>query len=267
MCPEHSHSHPTAVGVADKAAGGVAPSATLVEDLVVANHILFDQGVVDAFGHVSVRHDKRPDRFLLARNMAPGRVSAGDIVEFTLDGDAVNANGRKVYLERFIHGEIFRKRPDVMAVVHSHSPAIVPLSVVKGVRLQAIFHMAGFVGQGAPVFEIRDAGGDGTDLLISNSELGSALANHFDGHDIVLMRGHGVSVVGRSVRDSVRIAVYLMVNARLQTEAMRFGDVTFLSEGESVKTAEMSGSPLASDRIWEYWAHRSGYVSNADAKA
>jgi ribulose-5-phosphate 4-epimerase/fuculose-1-phosphate aldolase len=124
MCTSDHGNHPIAVDVTDTAAASVAPSPEIVEELVAANHILFDQGVVDAFGHISVRHDGRPDRFLLARNMAPSRVEAEDIVEFTLDGEAVNAAGRKVYLERFIHAEIFRKRPDVMAVVHSHSHSI-----------------------------------------------------------------------------------------------------------------------------------------------
>ena len=113
------------------AAAGEGADPALIDELVVANHILFDQGVVDAFGHVSVRHDKRPDRFLLARNMAPGRVTAHDILEFTLDGEPIDANGRKVYLERFIHGEIYRAYPDVVSVVHSHSHAIVPLSVPR----------------------------------------------------------------------------------------------------------------------------------------
>src|SRR5689334_13856693 len=131
-----------AVTAKDTAQPGPAAAPELVEELVAANHILFDQGVVDAFGHVSVRHDKRPDRFLLARNMAPGQVTADDIIEFTLDGEPVNANGRRVYLERFIHGEIYRAHPHVVSVVHSHSHAIVPLSVVKGVRLRALFHMA-----------------------------------------------------------------------------------------------------------------------------
>jgi ribulose-5-phosphate 4-epimerase/fuculose-1-phosphate aldolase len=218
MCPsdQHSHSDPIAVEVADTADVSAAPAKELIEELVAANQILFDQGVVDAFGHISVRHDKRPDRFLLARNMAPSRVTAEDIVEFALDGEAVNANGRKVYLERFIHAEIFRRRPDVMAVIHSHSHSVVPLSVVKGMKLKAIFHMAGFIGQGAPVFEIREAGGDATDLLISNSLLGRALAEHFDGHDIVLMRGHGSTVVGGSIKQAVYRAVYAELNARYQ---------------------------------------------------
>ena len=254
MCPDEKHTHDIAVEITDKAASGAAPAASLIEELVVANQILFDQGVVDAFGHISVRHDKRPDRFLLARNMAPGQVTADDIVEFTLDGEAVNANGRKVYLERFIHGEVLRKRPDVMAVVHSHSHAIVPLSVVKGVRLQAIFHMAGFVGQGAPVFEIRDAGGDGTDLLISSPQLGAALANHFDGHEIVLMRGHGSTVVGGSIRQAVYRAVYAELNARYQLQAMPLGEVTYLTAAESAACIRNVEGQI--QRPWDLWVEQ-----------
>jgi ribulose-5-phosphate 4-epimerase/fuculose-1-phosphate aldolase len=253
MCPsgQHSHSQPIAVDIADTADASATPSRELIEELVIANQILFDQGVVDAFGHISVRHDKRPDRFLLARNMAPSRVTAEDIVEFTLGGEAVNANGRRVYLERFIHGEIFRKRPDVMAVIHSHSHSVVPLSVVKGVRLKAIFHMAGFIGQGAPVFEIREAGGDATDLLISNNHLGRALAEHFDGHDIVLMRGHGSTVVGGSIKQAVYRAVYAELNARYQLQAMQLGEVTFLTEGESQACVQNVEGQV--QRPWDMW--------------
>jgi len=252
MCPAgHAHSQPVAVDVADTAPTSPAPSAALIEELVAANHILFDQGVVDAFGHVSVRHDKRPDRFLLARNMAPGRVTAEDIIEFTLDGEAVNANGRKVYLERFIHAEIFRARPDVMSVVHSHSHSVVPLSVVKGMRLRSIFHMAGFIGQGAPVFEIREAGGEATDLLISSNMLGRALAKHFDGHDIVLMRGHGSTVVGDSIKRAVYRSVYAELNARYQLQAMQLGEVTFLTEGESAACVQNVEGQV--QRPWDLW--------------
>jgi HCOMODA/2-hydroxy-3-carboxy-muconic semialdehyde decarboxylase len=245
------HHHPIAVDVADTADASVSPSQEMIEELVAANHILFDQGVVDAFGHISVRHDKRPDRFLLARNMAPSGVTAEDIVEFSLDGQAVNAAGRRVYLERFIHAEIFRRRPDVMAVVHSHSHSIVPLSVVKGVRLRAMFHMAGFIGQGAPVFEIREAGGDATDLLISNSHLGGSLAEHFDGHDIVLMRGHGSTVVGGSIKQAVYRAVYAELNARYQLQAMQLGEVTYLTEGESRSCVANIEAQV--HRPWEMW--------------
>jgi len=251
MCVE---GNAVAVEVADALEAGAAPASQLIEDLVVANHILFDQGVVDAFGHISARHDANPDRFLLARNMAPGRVAADDIIEFTLDGDPVNASGRKVYLERFIHGEIYRRRPDVMAIVHSHSHSVVPLSVVKGMRLQAIFHMAGFVGQGAPVFEIRDAGGDSTDLLISSNHLGRALAECFDGHDIVLMRGHGSTVVGNSIRQAVYRAVYAELNARYQLQAMQLGEVTFLTEGESRTCIQNVEGQV--QRPWDLWVEQ-----------
>jgi HCOMODA/2-hydroxy-3-carboxy-muconic semialdehyde decarboxylase len=171
-----------------------------------------------------------------------------------LDGDPVNASGRKVYLERFIHGEIYRRRPDVMAVVHSHSHSVVPLSVVKGVRLQAIFHMAGFVGQGAPVFEIREAGGDATDLLISSNHLGRALAECFDGNDIVLMRGHGCTVVGNSIRQSVYRAVYAELNARYQLQAMQLGEVTFLTEGESRTCIQNVEGQV--QRPWDLWVEQ-----------
>ena len=221
---------------------------------MLANHVLFDQGVVDAFGHVSVRHDRVPDRFLLARNMAPGQVAAGDIVEFTLDGEPVNAQGRKVYLERFIHGEIYRRRPDVTAVVHSHSHAIVPLSVVKGMRLRAMFHMAGFVGQGAPVFEIREAGGDGTDLLISNSALGRALAEHFDRQRHRADARPWLTVVGGSIRQAVYRAVYAELNARYQTEAMRLGEVTFLTEAEGRACAANIEAQV--QRPWDLWVEQ-----------
>lgn len=255
MCPNDTHPASGAADAVDSAKPGPAPEPELIEDLVVANHILFDQGVVDAFGHISVRHDKRPDRFLLARNMAPGRVASEDIIEFSLDGDPVNAAGRKVYLERFIHGEIYRKRPDVMAVVHSHSHSVVPLTVVKGVRLRAIFHMAGFVGQGAPVFEIREAGGDATDLLISSNHLGRALADHFVDHDIVLMRGHGSTVVGGSIRQAVYRAVYAELNARYQLQAMQLGgEVIFLSEGESRACVQNVEGQV--QRPWDLWVEQ-----------
>ena len=222
-----------------------------IEDLVAANHILFDQGVVDAFGHVSVRLDTRPDQFLLARNMAPGSVTADDIVTFNLDGEAVNAEGRKVYLERFIHGEIYRRRPDVISVVHSHSHSIVPLSVVKGAKLRALFHMAGFIGPDAPVFEIRDVAGDATDLLISDNRLGEALAAKFDSADIVLMRGHGSTVVGRSIPQAVYRAVYAELNARYQLDAAALGEITFLTEAEGRACVDRVEGQV--QRPWDLW--------------
>lgn len=254
MCCAADHGY-NAVGenVKDSERDSIA-SPALINDLVLANHILFDQAVVDGFGHVSVRHDKDPDRFLLARNMAPGNVTYDDIIEFTIESEPVNAQGRKVYLERFIHGEIYRRRPDVMAIVHSHSHAIVPLSVVKNERLRAMFHMAGFIGQNAPVFEIRDAGGDSTDLLISSNFLGKALAEKFDESDIVLMRGHGSTVVAGSVQQAVYRAVYAELNARYQIEAMRMGEVTYLTEGEGIAAAQNIEAQV--HRPWDLWVEQ-----------
>lgn len=247
MCPPERISFQAT----DTAAPGDVASPELIADLVAANHILFDQGVVDAFGHISVRHDRRPDRFLLARNMAPGNVTAADIVEFDLDGNPVNAAGRKVYLERFIHSEIFRARPDVMSVVHSHSHNIVPLSVVKGVKLRAIFHMAGFIGEAAPVFEIRETAGDATDLLISDNALGRALAAQFAESDIALMRGHGSTVVANSVPLAVYRAVYAELNARYQLQASALGEVTYLTAAEGRACVGRVEGQV--QRPWDLW--------------
>ena len=250
MCTGADHDT-VAEAIGDTASKGPGADPQLIADLVTANHILFDQGVVDGFGHVSVRHDKRPDRFLLARNMAPGNVAAEDILEFTLDGDAVDAGGRRVYLERFIHGEIYRKRPDVTAVVHSHSHSIVPLSVVKSVTLKAVFHMAGFIGQSAPNFEIRDVGGDATDLLIRSPALGRALAQCFEHSDIAVMRGHGSTLVAPSIPLAVYRAVYAELNARYQLEATKLGEVTFLTEAES--RACVANVEAQVQRPWDLW--------------
>lgn len=252
MCAE-TEPHPATIAVeaADHPQAAAAVDPALIADLVAANHILFDQGVVDAFGHVSIRHPGRPDLFLLARNMAPGQVTAGDIVTFALDGTPIDANGRRVYLERFIHGEIYRTRPDVMAVVHSHSHAIVPLSISKGTRLRAVFHMAGFIGQCAPVFEIRDVAGPGTDLLISSAKLGAALADTLGQSDIVLMRGHGSTVVAPTLPRVVYRAVYAEINARYQTEAMRMGDVIYLTPEECTQTVATIEAQV--QRPWDLW--------------
>ena len=252
MCSQSDGTHEGASAAAADSGQGTEPArAALLDDLVSANHILFDQGIVDAFGHVSVRHDTRPDRFLLARNTAPGQVQAGDIVTFTLDGDPIDAKGRRVYLERFIHGEIYRRRPDVMAVIHSHSHAIVPLSISKQTRLRAVFHMAGFIGQSAPVFEIRDVAGPGSDLLISNRKLGTALAECLGTGDIVLMRGHGSTVVADSLPRAVYRAVYAELNARYQIEAMRMGEITYLTPEEGAAASRTIEAQV--HRPWDLW--------------
>jgi ribulose-5-phosphate 4-epimerase/fuculose-1-phosphate aldolase len=229
--------------------------AALLEDLVAANHILASEGVVDGYGHVSARHPRGAERFFISRSLAPELVKAEDIMELDLDGNAVDARGRKLYLERFIHGEIYRARPEVKAIVHHHSAAVIPFSITK-VPLQPVYHMAAFVGLGVPTFEIRDAGGV-TDMLISNAKLGKALAGALGDKPAALMRGHGAVVVGSSVAEAVARSVYLQMNARLQAQAMALGgEVTYLSPGE----VEKLGAPSWYDRAWELWKRKAGFA-------
>ncbi|EMD9440827.1 MULTISPECIES: class II aldolase/adducin family protein [Burkholderia] len=255
MCTLHLQAGGAAVAYADDAGRPAdAPDPALVEDLVCANRILFDQGIVDAFGHVSVRHDKDPQRFLLARNMAPGTVDVQDIVEFTLDGVPVNAGGRAVYLERFIHGEIYKARPDVQAIVHSHSPTVLPFSVTKRTPLRPVCHMSGFLGAGTPVFEIRETAGDATDLLVRDNALGAALARRLGSAAFVLMRGHGSTVVAPTLKQAVYRAVYAEVNARMQIEALQLGDVVYLSEQEAATACANIETQV--ERPWALWKQR-----------
>ncbi|MES2508519.1 MAG: class II aldolase/adducin family protein [Pseudomonadota bacterium] len=228
----------------------------LIEKLVIANRILYDQRVVDGFGHVSVRHDKSPDHFLLSCNRAPGLVKKADILSYDLDGDLVVPSDQRSYLERFIHSEIYRARPDVMAVVHSHSVSVIPFGVT-GQRLRPIFHMSGFLGSGSSLFEIRDAGGN-TDLLIRNTGLGKALAESLGKHNCVLMRGHGSTVVGPSLEQAVYRAVYAEENAKLQLTSAALGPIEFLNPEE----AELAMTNVEGQvrRPWELWSQSIGAI-------
>jgi HCOMODA/2-hydroxy-3-carboxy-muconic semialdehyde decarboxylase len=231
-------------------------SQELIDKLVLANHILYRQGVVDGFGHVSVRHDGSPGHFLLARNMAPALVRRDDIVTFDLDGAALDAGGRRVYLERFIHGEIYRARSDVHAVVHSHSPSVIPFGVT-GQALQPVFHMSAFLGEGSAQFEIRDVAGD-TDMLVSDGRLGAELAAALGARSVVLMRGHGSSAVGASLEQAVYRAIYAEVNARLQLQARLLGPIRFLNAQEAAKAAAINDTQLA--RVWDLWRQEIGAI-------
>lgn len=232
-----------------------AADPALIEDLVAANRILYHEGVVDGFGHVSARHDKRPEHFLLARSMAPGLVTAADLIEHDQSGNGVDAQGRTLYVERFIHSEIYKALPNVQAVVHSHSPAVIPFGVTS-TKLRPIFHLPSFLalgGSDVPVFEIRDAGGAATDMLIRSPELGAALARSLGTAPVALMRGHGDVVVGRSVREVTFRAIYTEVNARLQAEALRLGDgnVVFLNDEEARAATETNAVVI--NRAWDLW--------------
>jgi len=228
----------------------------LIAELVLANHILFRQGVVDGFGHVSARHDRDPGRFLLSRSMAPALVTPDDIMTFDLDSapldqvGAADPRGRAPYLERFIHGEIYRARPEVTAVVHSHSPAVIPFGV-SSTALRPLYHMSAFLGGAVPIFEIRDTGGPATDMLIRNGALGAAVARALGNRAVALMRGHGSVAVGSSIRQAVFRAVYTEVNARLEADALRLGTVTFLNEQEAANAAAVIDGQIG--RAWDLW--------------
>ncbi len=228
--------------------------AERIADLVLANHIIADQGVVDGFGHISVRSAKNPNHYFISRSRAPALVSADDIMEYDLDDNPIDARGRASYLERFIHSEIYKTRPDVQSVIHSHSPAVIPFGV-SDVPLRPISHMGGFLIGQVPVFEIREAGGNETDMLIRNKALGAALAKKLGNGTVVLMRGHGNTVVGQSIKTAVFHAIYTEHNARLQTEALRLGgNITYLNEVEAAKIGEQNDKLV--DRPWEIWKNQ-----------
>lgn len=226
-----------------------AASSELVEELVIGNRILFRQQVVDAFGHISVRHDKDPTKFLMSRHLAPGLVTAEDIVTFDFDCKPVVDPGKRFYSERFIHGEIYRARPEVMAVVHCHAPQLIPFGATKA-KLRPIYHMSAYLGSGVPVFEIREAGGM-TDMLIRTADLGKALARTLGDKQIILMRGHGATMVGNSIKQVVYRSIYAALNAALQMEAMRLGEPTFLASEEAELASQSNDRAL--DRPWALW--------------
>jgi HCOMODA/2-hydroxy-3-carboxy-muconic semialdehyde decarboxylase len=223
----------------------------LLDDLVAANRILAAHGVIDAYGHVSMRSPDDPKRFFIARAIAPETVQAGDILEYDLDANPIDARGRDSVSERFIHGEIYRARPDVMSVVHNHSPSVIPFSVT-GVKMRALFHMASFIGEGLPNFEIRKVK-KGSDLLVRNSSLGKALAKTLAKKSAVLMRGHGSAVTGEDLQRAVGRSIYLELSARMQMQALLLSSkITYLD------AAEVKASAPVQDykRAWPLWREK-----------
>jgi ribulose-5-phosphate 4-epimerase/fuculose-1-phosphate aldolase len=239
-----------------EAAQSVAASAgpadpQLVEDLVAANRVLAREGIVDGYGHVSVRHNRDPNRYLLSRSLAPELVTTADILEHDLESNAVDAKGASLYLERFIHGEIYKARPDVKAIVHHHSPSVIPFTVTP-VLLRPLYHMSAFIGEGVPVFEIRKAEGM-TDMLVRNPALGQSLAATLGTHPAALMRGHGAVVVGPDLPIAVGRSIYLEMNAKLQAQAMILDKtVTYLDPEEVCKVVPQQDYR----RAWELWKRK-----------
>jgi HCOMODA/2-hydroxy-3-carboxy-muconic semialdehyde decarboxylase len=244
----------TSAAATPAAASGVGSREQVVADLVTANHILFREGLVDAFGHVTARDPANPGHYLMAANARPPFVTAADIVALDADSNPVSPDAPTTPFERFIHGEIYRLRPDVHAIVHSHAAALLPFGLVKSAPLRPVCHTAGFLGDGAPVFDLRDTAGDGNNLMIQNIAHGAALARALGSSGLVLMRGHGFSTVAGSIQGAVYNAIYAVQNARVQMDALRLGSVAFLSAAEAAATARVHGA--STSLSWEIWAQR-----------
>jgi ribulose-5-phosphate 4-epimerase/fuculose-1-phosphate aldolase len=233
-----------------------------IEDLVAANRILSNEHVVDAYGHISVRHPGNPQRFFLSRARAPAAIVADDIMEFTLEGEPVDAKGRAPYLERFIHGAIFEARPDVQSVVHNHSHNVIPFGVT-GTKLRPVMHSCASIGHEVPIWDTQPKFGD-TNMLVSDMAMGRDLAKALGNRPTALMRGHGCVVASSGIRGAVSTSVYLNLNAQLQMQAMALGKVAFLSKGEVDKvnggreSGPERGGTVGMDRAWEYWCMRAG---------
>lgn len=238
--------------VVTPASGGlVGPS--VLDDLAAASRILADQGVFDAAGHVSMRHPNRADRFLMSRSLAPMLVTPDDLLELTLEGDTCDGGGRRPFLERFLHAEIYRARPDVMAVAHGHSPSIIPFSLVD-TPLLATYHNAAFLAEGVPLFDIRSRFGT-TDIVISDPARGAALAEALGDKSVVLLRAHGFVAVGPSVQVAAFRAVFTEVSARIQLHAARLGGPIAALDAEEGRKADAINIATVA-RSWELWKSR-----------
>ena len=227
-----------------------------ITDLVIANRILAHEGVVDAYGHISMRHPDDPSLYLLSRSRSPAVVEREDIMVFRQDGTPVDAHGPPPYVERFIHGAIYAARPEIRTVVHSHASEVLPYTITS-TPLRPVIHSAGMMGAHVPVWDIRDRFGD-TNMLVVNAEQGADLASCLADNNVVLMRGHGFSAAGRYLMEVLRMAVYLRLNAQVLSEASRLGEVIALSIGETEMIANVAPDAPEVKRAWQYWALRAG---------
>ena len=227
--------------------------AKLKEDLVTANRVLAHHHVVDSFGHVSMRNPENPNHFFLSRARAPNCVEVNDITEFTFSGDIVGHNPGKPYSERFIHGAIYEARPDVMAVVHNHSPNVVPFTVQSKKKMRPIMHMCAPIGNDIPTWDIAHKFGT-TNLLVTSMDMGRDLAASLGPRTVALMRGHGSVVVGKSLREVVFTSVYMEINADKLIKAYQLGegDVLPMSDGEVAANAG-GRAGFTFERGWENW--------------
>lgn len=227
------------------------------ERLVAANRILYRENIVDGLGHVSIRHPDDSGRFVMSRSRAPGLVEFEDLMEFELDGTPVDARGRTAYGERVIHGCIMEAREEVNAVVHNHSPAVLPFAATR-TPMRPIIHTVSIIGEEVPVWDIRDTFGRTTDMLVRSVEQGRDLAKGLGQCTCVLMRGHGATTTGKTLQEAVIAAIFLQLNAQVTLQASALGDPIALSPDEIAGHNAVLASPLAADRMWEYYCTRAG---------
>lgn len=236
--------------------------ASALNDLVASNRILGNEGILDAFGHVTIRHPEDTNRFLMSRARAPELVEVGDILEFMLDGTPIDPNGPAAYIERYIHGAIYEARQDVVAICHNHTASILPFSIAKTPQLRAVVHLSGFIGGPVPIWDIATKFGDDTDMLVRSIEQGRSLAEVLGDGRVALMRGHGSVVVASDVITLTARSVALDKNAKVQLDALRLGEITPLSEGEIARILDRESVPrsgtVADSRDWELWKRRIG---------
>lgn len=233
--------------------------SSLLTDLVIANRVLANEGVLDAFGHVSVRHPDDPGRYFIPRSRSPELIALDDLVECTLDGTPVKPETRSLYAERAIHGAVYETRPDVFAICHNHADPVIPFSITA-VPLRPVMHVAALIGEQVPVWDIADDHGDATDVLVRTLDQGRSLARTLGDGSTALMRGHGSVVAGASLVEVVMTAIYLAKNASLQQQAAALGGpIKFLSKSEIENAARMHRTPMPQARAWEYWRTRAGF--------
>lgn len=227
-----------------------------LRDLVIANRILANEGVVDAFGHVSIRSPDNPGRYFISRSRAPELVTADDLIEFTLDGEAIDLQGRTPYSERMIHGAVYETRSEVNAVIHNHAYEVIPFGVT-GVPLKPIMHTCGPIGSHIPTWDIREKFGEGDHLVVTMDQ-GRDLARCLGDRSVALMKRHGCVVAGKDIREAVMTAVYLQVNAKLLLQSLQLGKPDYLTPLEAERCTARQTSPVSLDRAWEYWCMRAG---------
>ena len=234
-------------------------------EVALANRILANEGVLDAFGHVSLRHPFDPSRYLLSRSRSPGLIEPDDVLEFTLDSEPVATPSVQLYAERVIHGCIYEARPDVTAVCHHHAPSVMPFCIA-GVPIVPVFHLGAAGGETLPFWNQRDEFGD-TNLLVVKPEEGRSLARALGSHGAVLMNNHGATVVGRDLRELVSRSIFMCQNADYQLRAHLLGKITTLTAGETKLAGVLNALPNVTNRTWEYWTLRLDKVGGLPPKA